>query len=250
MNVDTFLIRLVLLVIPGYVGYKTYRIVQSTGKSRKRIKEWQDLVAIIFLSVLSYGLLFLVYQVIQTVAAALGAGPLDLTVTSIAALINTGVSLNFFEILYASLLGMVVGLVAAVLYNRKVLFKVAEALKLTAHYGDDDVWSYVTNSDDVQWLLVRDHKVGLVYFGYVSVFSDSDEKRELLLEDVDVYSNKTGAKLYHTESLYICREDNELTLEIPKQGEYSSEPEAEEKDVRPGPETAKHPRRDSKKRGH
>ena len=32
-------------------------------------------------------------------------------------------------------------------------------------------------------------------------------KAELLLEDVDVYDNADGRVRYHTDSLYICRED-------------------------------------------
>ena len=88
-------------------------------------------------------------------------------------------------------------------------------LRLTAEYEDDDVWSYVTNSDDAEWLFVRDHRVGLVYFGRLSVFSDSDEKRELLLEDVDVCRNADGAWRYHTDSLYLCREDKSLHLKSP-----------------------------------
>jgi hypothetical protein len=55
MNVDTFVIRLVLLVIPGFAGYKAFRTVQSTGKTRKQIKDWQDFLAVVFLSVVSYG---------------------------------------------------------------------------------------------------------------------------------------------------------------------------------------------------
>ena len=144
---------------------------------------------------------------------------LSLPVTSIDALVNAQVSLNFFEIVYASLLSIVVGLLSAFIYNKKLLYRVARSLKVTQHYGDDDVWSFVTNSDDVEWLFVRDHKVGLVYFGWLSVFSESDEKRELLLEDVDVYNNSDGKKLYHTDSLYICRGDDDLTLEVPKRKE-------------------------------
>ena len=192
MSVDTFLIRIVLLVIPGLAGYKAFRTLQSTGKSRKQIKDWQDILSIAFLSVLSYGLLFLVYAAIIAIAKWVWNISISLSITSIDALVSEEVSLNFFEIVYASILSMLVGLVSGVFYNRKIPFRIARWLHITQHYGDDDVWSYVTNSDDVEWLFVRDHKVGLVYYGSLSVFSESDEKRELLLEDVDVYDNADG----------------------------------------------------------
>ncbi len=246
MNVDTFLIRLVLLVIPGLAGYKTFRTIQSTGKSRKQIKDWQDFLAIVFISVVSYGLLYLVYVLIASIAKVVGFQTILLSVTSIDALVNDKVSLNFFEIFYASLIAVLVGLASGMLYNKKVVFRIARSLRITQHYGDDDVWSYVTNSDDVEWLFVRDHPRELVYFGRLAVFSESDEKRELLLEDVDVYSNADGRKLYHTDSLYLCREDNELTLEIPEQRAYIDDTQGEKSHVGSGQEAAKHSRRNRK----
>jgi hypothetical protein len=69
------------------------------------------------------------------------------------------------------------------------------------------------NSDAIDWVIVRDHKVDLVYYAKISLFSDSGEKRELTLEDVEVYD--TSWKLqYHTEKLYICRDDFDLSIEL------------------------------------
>jgi hypothetical protein len=248
MNVDTFLIRLVLLVIPGLAGYKTFRTIQSTGKSRKQIKDWQDLLAIVFISVLSYGLLYLVYLLIVAFGKLFRPQSLQLSLSSIDALVNAQVSLDFFEIIYSSLIAMTVGLASGVLYNRKILFRIARSLKITKNYGDDDVWSYVMNSDDVEWLFVRDHIKELIYFGRIALFSESDEKRELLLEDVDVYSNADGMKLYHTDSLYLCRADNELTLEIPNQRAYIDARQEGQPHGGSNKRNAEHSRRNRKER--
>jgi hypothetical protein len=218
MNIDAFLVRIVFLVIPGFAGYKTFRTVQSTGKSRKQIKDWQDFISILLLSILSYVLLILVHGIILFVARKCGYANLVLTVKSLDAMTQQ-TAIDYLEIGYATILSIIVGLVSGIFYNRKIVFKVARFFRITKHYGDDDVWSYVMNSDDVKWLFVRDHKVGLVYYGALSVFSESDDKRELLLDDVDVFSNADGKKLYHIDSLYICRDDNELTLEVPNQKE-------------------------------
>ncbi len=248
MNVDTFLIRIVLLVIPGLIGYKTFRTVQSTGKSRKRVKDWQDLLAIVSLSVVAYGTLYLIYQLVPVLAKLMGHSVAPLSVTSIDALTSDRVAINFFEVLYSALTALAFGLVSGILYNKKTLFRLARALHITSHYGDDDVWSYLMNSDDVEWLFVRDHRVGLVYYGRVAVFSESDEKRELLLEDVDVFNNADGAKVYHTYSMYICRGDNELTLEVPKQSRYIESARVEARDVGSSKTAAAttHPRRNRK----
>jgi len=220
MNVDTCLLRVVLLVIPGFAGYRTFRTIQSTGKSRKQIKDWQDLLAIVFVSAVAYGLLYVIYRLILIAAHWSGNQTLSLTVTSIDALVNQQVSLNFFEIIYASLVAILVGIFAGFLYNKKTLFKVARAVGISNHYGDDDVWSYLMNSDDIEWIFVRDNRVDVVYYGRLTVFSESDEKRELLLENVDVYSNTDGRKMYHSDSLYISRKDNELTIEVSRPISY------------------------------
>jgi hypothetical protein len=249
MNVDTLLIRIVLLLMPGLAGYRTFRTIQSMGKSRKQKKDWQDFLSMIFLSVLAYGLLYAVYLLINVVGAwAAGRSP-ALSVTSIDALLNEKVLLNYFEIVYASLLAMLIGVLAGVVYNKKVVFRVARTLRITDHYGDDDVWSYVMNSDDVEWLFVRDHRVGLVYYGSPVVFSESDEKREILLDDVDVYSNADGKKLYHIDSLYVSRQDSELTLEIPRQRKYIGREEPEDIHVGPASKNKEHPGRKREKRG-
>jgi hypothetical protein len=250
MNVDTLLIRILLLLMPGLAGYRTFRTIQSTGKSRKQKKDWQDFLSMIFLSVIAYGLLYLVYLLINVVGSRVGGRNPALSVTSIDALLNEKVLLNYFEIVYASVLAMLLGVLAGVAYNKKVVFRVARAFRITNHYGDDDVWSYVMNSDDVEWLFVRDHEVGLVYYGSPVVFSESDEKREILLDDVDVYSNADGKKLYHIDSLYISRKDNELTLEIPRQRKYIGPEEAEAANVRPASEDQKHTGRKREKRGN
>ncbi len=70
---------------------------------------------------------------------------------------------------------------------------------------------------------MRDHKLDLVYFGWIEVFSDSEKERELLLRDVKVYSNTTGEHLYDASVIYIARDRYDLTLEVPMVEQISSE---------------------------
>jgi len=56
----------------------------------------------------------------------------------------------------------------------------------------------------------------LVYFGYILMYSRSDQYRELWLRDVEVFSNDSGNKLYEVDEVYVCANKTELTVEIPK----------------------------------
>ncbi len=70
-------------------------------------------------------------------------------------------------------------------------------------------------SPDVEWVWVRDHTRNLVYEGYIQAFSDTTPLREILLSEVKVYSNESSELLYKIPILYLGRNPNELTIEIP-----------------------------------
>ena len=68
------------------------------------------------------------------------------------------------------------------------------------------------------WVFVRDHKLDLVYFGCVRVFSESKDERELILDDVEVHTNtRPSEKLYCAKAMYLSRNRYDLTIEIPEQ---------------------------------
>lgn len=64
-------------------------------------------------------------------------------------------------------------------------------------------------------MFVRDHKLDLLYFGWILVYSDSEKQRELLLRDVRVYNNSTDDFLYEVSRMYLSRESFDLTIEVP-----------------------------------
>jgi hypothetical protein len=53
----------------------------------------------------------------------------------------------------------------------------------------------------------------LYYFCWIQSFSDSGKERELLLRDVDVFSEESGECLYKIDIMYISRKQDEITLE-------------------------------------
>jgi hypothetical protein len=64
-------------------------------------------------------------------------------------------------------------------------------------------------------VFVRDHNEDLVYYGWLQVWSESGDDRELIMDDVEAISNETGATLYKVASMYVARDGPDLPIEIP-----------------------------------
>ncbi len=203
MNLDSFLIRIVILVLPGFAGLKTFRYLRSSGKSKKHISEYEDLLNIVLFSFFTYFILnkILLFLTITRTSSILEA------------FLDTNIKINYLEILLSLILASILGLLMAFISNKKVLYRFFQYIKVTNHYGEEDVWSYMLGSDNIFWVNVRDHMVDLVYYGSVLNYSESGEIRELILGNVDVY-NAQSDHLYSVEALYLCRKEYELSIEL------------------------------------
>ena len=138
----------------------------------------------------------------------------EFEVTVFQAFFDEKIPISWDEIVIASLIGVVVAFVAGFVYRRKLINKIARKVGATTRYGDEDVWDFLFNSDEVQWIFVRDHKLDLVYFGRVRAYSDTEKEREILLQEVEVYENQTGKLLYDTPALYVSRDQHDLSIEV------------------------------------
>jgi hypothetical protein len=107
--------------------------------------------------------------------------------------------------------------IVSLAYKRKWWNRSCQKLKLTNRFGDEDIFNYLLDGgpDTGRWYTVRDHKEGLIYYGAITLWSDEREDREMILTDVDVYSNVGIASyLYSCASLYVCRNRDDLSIEL------------------------------------
>ena len=247
MNFSAFVIRIAFLALPGLLGSKLYRKLR--GRTQK--KNWEDFLEILLFSLASYMVLALAVAAYsgafgaqgerapakeastqQTTQPAAKTSKGEWTIPPIDAIWRSGKPLAWDRILTASIIGLSLGIVAAYVHNFSLVNRAAIRLKATKRSGDEDVWHELFNSANVQWVFVRDHKLSLVYYGYVRRFSDSEKQRELLLENVDVYTNDQAEPLYSAPALYLSRNSDELTVELPREigDNESDEVERETKD--------------------
>lgn len=142
------------------------------------------------------------------------------------AILDEKVAIAWSEIIIASLIGVPVAFSASAFHTYKLANRIGRFIRVTRRFGDEDVWDYFNNLPDIpeyEWVFVRDHKTGLVYFGWIYAYSDSEKDRELLMCDVDVYTNDKGEFLYKTGMLYLCRDRYDLTIEMRVTNENNQE---------------------------
>ena len=215
MNIDEFLIRFVFLLLPGIISSSIYRTL--VGKIKQ--KDWEDFLNILLFSLVNYsiyGIITEIYSIINHNQPVFNA---------FQALLNKNSSIPWHEIGFSILIGIMTAGLAAYIATHKLINKLGRTLGLTNRFGDEDVWNFFHNSDELNdnWVFVRDHKLNLTYYGFIAAYSDSEKERELILKDVDVYSNSTSEILYSTSSIYLSRDKYDLTIEIPSINNFDKE---------------------------
>ena len=207
--VSEFTITVAVLGLPGIVCYFLTRKL-SSGRSRNTL----EVFLLIFLySMLSYCLFAVVCSLCGLVSE----------MSSMPSILEVALS-DEKELSSKQLMGGIgsgAALAYLLAYARRlgVANWVGQKIGATKRYGDEDVWEYFHNAPEKEkndgWLMVRDHKCSLVYYGCVSVWSESGEERELVLSDVGVYSDEDGGFLYSAEHMYLSRARDDLTIEVP-----------------------------------
>ena len=203
-DLNSFVLTVAIMLVPGYLGAQVYRFLGRSTRDRA-MKSWGD-----FLQVLVFGL---VGQLPALMLASLGEWwqrPALLTLSD-----NALATPHWlFDLVVPFCFAATVGVVTAAVANRKLLYRwIARPLGIQ-RYGDEDVWAYLMNSKELQWIFLRDYRCGLVYKGWIELYSDSGTSRELVLKEVEVFDNASGTRLYDVPRLYVSRDQHDVSVEI------------------------------------
>jgi hypothetical protein len=244
LHIDQFILRIIILLLPGVAGYKVYRqLKSSTGLKQKARQDWEYFLNILLFSLAGYLLTWAGAELVNCIRNALphqaGQTIQPIQVNAFKALLDESAQIGYLEIAVTTIITLLLAVGCAWATNTKLAFKIFNGIGITDHFGDDDVWSYLMDYKDLDWVIVRDHKLNLVYYAQIHLFSDSGEKRELFLQNVEVY-NTDWRKMYTAENLYISRDDYDVSIEII--------PEKKGKDPTPG-RTARKGQTQTKKSG-
>lgn len=209
MEITEFTLRIIIIGIPGIITY--FLLSKLIGKVGKNTIE---IVLLIFLfSVLSYSL----YSFFDSIIHLIINKPYKNDIIN--KLFNQNDNIKYNDILWASVTAITLSYIVSYFHRFSIINKIGQKIGATNKYGDEDVWHYFHNAPDSQkndgWYFIRDHKLNLFYYGYVTVWSESEKIRELVITDVTVYNNVDAEKLYETDHLYICRNLDDISIEVP-----------------------------------
>lgn len=232
MDFSELTLRLMLIFFPGIV---CHLIVDPLTVHKDR-QPFQVLLFAFVYGVLSYliyaAILYGGFYVSSSFLAATGG--IKVPVDGSSAFQNPQVAfanflldpkrpLNLTEIICATTIAIVLAFAITALHYQKSLFDFAHAIGATGKFGDPNVWSFAMNSKELRWVVVRDLQKDLMFQGYIRAFSDIDEKvAELLLVSVHVFRESTGQKLYETDTMYLARKPDDITIEFPAFDESSA----------------------------
>lgn len=210
MEITEFTLQIIILGIPGIACYfTTSKLIGKIGKDTTEV-----FLTIFLFSVLSY----LSYSILLYFADIFFKTSFSQDLIKKIFVNQKNIKDN--DIIGATLTSIAISFVFSYLYRFNILIRFGQKIGATFRYGDEDVWHYFHRVPEVQkndgWVYVRDHKLDLIYYGYISVWSESNECREIIISEVTVFSNSDATELYSAEHIYLCRNKDELTIEVPK----------------------------------
>ena len=178
-------------------------------RANREFSVWETIIEVFLFAFASYA-----------IAGAIVSAPIEGTSTgsnstNLEAILSQTGEVNWSELYTAIILSVLLAAIVAAAYNYKVVTVIGRFLRITRRFGDEDVWEYLHNSPDVEWVYVRDHLQDITYYGRISSFSDRFKQRELVLSDAIAFENDTGERLYEVDGVYVARDMDTLTLEIP-----------------------------------
>lgn len=200
MNLGDLAFRLIIILFPGIISTMLYRRLVIK-------KKWESID--IGLNALLFGII--TYLILQLVYLAINKGELIIWQR-----LQDNQSVPYFEILNASILSVFVAFLSAFIVNKQYINKTANLIKVTTKYGENNLFYTFLSSNDVTEVHVKDPINNLIYTGYLKYFSEDEDVREIVLEDVDVFEYETAKHMNSLKSVYLNRaKSDNLIIEIP-----------------------------------
>ena len=100
------------------------------------------------------------------------------------------------------------------------LQRLLNRLKLSQNFYERDLWSHIQSQklEDNEFVNLRDRANDIIYSGWIEMYFEYGDFRELLLKNVTIYEMSTMKKLYSevVSSMYISRPKADMVLEFPR----------------------------------
>src|SRR5690554_5861964 len=193
MEISELVWKLFLILLPGIITTLFVRYITTN-------KNYPPFYFVIYSAILGLGvfifleLMISIYNIFFAIFSSEHMLKWELNLSIWNPILNTGENFKKTELLLAYVTAVPFGLFVGYLIQHKKLHMFLQKIKLTSRFADGDVWNHYLNMEEIEWITVRDNKRNLAYFGNVRAYSEANDKREILLENVDVYTNDSWQK--------------------------------------------------------
>lgn len=209
MQTSELTIRIILLILPGAIAAL---IIEKLTVH----KPW-DTFRFIFYSTLMGFVTYLTYQAYYFLVVSSDILSFWKAIT------DNKVSISIREILYASLIAIPIGFIGSVVIQYKVINKIANFLKVSNKYGDDNLFYHFLNLNEVQWLWVRDSDQDITYEGFLQYYNETDSLREIVLSEVKVFRSSDSEFIREAPYIYLTFSPDRFVIELPNTEEEKNE---------------------------
>ena len=201
MTIFDFITKFILFVIPGFITVSVFCYL--TGQKPQTNVYY---IAYVFAaSSISFLLSDLILLLINVMFKA------RIVLVNVAEILKgAGTKISNTNMSVTLLVSVILSFVFVRAWDDRLLFKVANKMRVTHRLDNCAVWDYMFEKQS--WVVLRDYITENTYFGRVEKYSDLRETYEILLEEVHVWSKKDGE--YCMEQVYLSRSPSEFSIEI------------------------------------
>ncbi len=209
MEVSELTLKLILLLIPGAIA----SILFEKLTIHKKWETFQFTAHSILFGAFSYLLAQCIWMIFDAS---------DLSFVNFWANLPAK-DISYTIIIKAIVASIITGFVAAAFDNYKIINRLGNAIEVTRKYGDQNLFTFFLDKKDVNEVYVHDLEKNITYHGSVLYFSETEELKELVLNDVKVYNYETAELAYKVDKIYLVRPKDKLDFEVPYIGVKSLE---------------------------
>ena len=210
MDISALTLKLIIILIPGAIAALFF----DAATTHKEWTPFKFVVNSIIMGIFSYLLL----QGIRDLAALGHNICCDKKISPdpllIWASLSDSKSIPYGEVFWSSLLGLVIGVAAAMLYFYKCVNRLSKWMRISNKYGDENLYSFFLNAKNTGVVYVRNIKNNLTYHGYVKAFSETEDISELVMTNVSVYEYETSKLFYEVDQIYLSFAKTEVIIEL------------------------------------
>lgn len=226
LEITTLTIKIMLILFPGIVTTKI--VNRLTERKKENVGEF--FIRAFVYGFITYMITYISLLIINFICKAFFYGFLNVSgKKDIINLefyenilnIDENILIEYNNLLITTIFSIIFSFIISKIDNGGYLNKFAQKLKVTNKFSESDVWGNIFNNiDDIGWITIRDFEKNIMYQGWPRKFSSFHDDKELLLEEVKAFDNKTREELFYRELMYFeIKNNSNFTIEFEKDSE-------------------------------